>query len=87
MKKRITEAQSVGFLREADAGVAVKDLCRKHEFSEASYYTVAEHVRRHERLGRKAAEGTRDRNTRLKKLLADSLLENEVTREALHRKW
>jgi hypothetical protein len=36
MKKRFTEAQIVGFLREADAGVAVKDLCRKHGFSEAS---------------------------------------------------
>jgi putative transposase len=38
MKKRFTEAQIVGFLREADAGVAVKDLCRKHGFSEGSYY-------------------------------------------------
>lgn len=37
MKKRFTEAQIVGFLREADAGVAIKDLCRKHGFSEASY--------------------------------------------------
>ena len=32
MKKRFTETQIVGFLREADAGVAVKDLCRKHGF-------------------------------------------------------
>ena len=38
MKKRFTEAQIVGFLREADAGVAVKELCRKHGFSEGSYY-------------------------------------------------
>jgi putative transposase len=38
MKKRFTEAQIVGFLREADAGVAVKELCRKYGFSEASYY-------------------------------------------------
>ena len=36
MKKRFTEAQIVGFLREADAGVAVKDLCRTHGFSDAS---------------------------------------------------
>ena len=36
MKKRFTEGQIVGFLREADAGVAVKDLCRKHGFSEAA---------------------------------------------------
>src|SRR5258706_4218595 len=38
MKKRFTEAQIVGFLREADAGLPVKDLCRKHGFSEGSYY-------------------------------------------------
>jgi putative transposase len=38
MKKRFTEAQIVGFLREADAGMPVKDLCRKHGFSDGSYY-------------------------------------------------
>jgi putative transposase len=36
MKKRFSEEQIIGFLREA--GVAVKDLCRRHGFSEASYY-------------------------------------------------
>ncbi|MSO83147.1 MAG: IS3 family transposase, partial [Acidobacteria bacterium] len=36
MKKRFTETQIVGCLREADAGVPVKDLCRKHGFSDAS---------------------------------------------------
>ena len=38
MKKRLSEEQIIGFLREADAGMAVKDLCRRHGFSEASYY-------------------------------------------------
>jgi hypothetical protein len=38
MKKRYTEEQIIGFLREADAGLPVKELCRKHGFSEASYY-------------------------------------------------
>lgn len=38
MKKRFTDAQSVGFLREVDAGVPVKKLCRQGGFSEASYY-------------------------------------------------
>ena len=38
MKKRFSEEQIIGFLREADAGMAVKDLCRRHGFSEASYY-------------------------------------------------
>ena len=38
MQKRYTEEQIIGFLREADAGMTVKDLCRKHGFSELSYY-------------------------------------------------
>ncbi len=37
MKKRFTEEQIIGFLREDDRGVAVKELCREHGFSEASY--------------------------------------------------
>ena len=38
MKKRFTEEQIIGSLREADAGLAEKDLCRRHGFSEACYY-------------------------------------------------
>lgn len=38
MKKRFTEEQIIGFLREAEAGMAVKELCRRHGFSEASYH-------------------------------------------------
>lgn len=38
MKKRFSEEQIVGFLREAEAGLPIKELCRKHGFSEASYY-------------------------------------------------
>ena len=38
MKKRFTEEQLIGFLREAEAGLAVAKLCRRHGFSEASYY-------------------------------------------------
>jgi putative transposase len=38
VKKRFSEEQIVGILREAETGVAIKELCRKHGFSEASYY-------------------------------------------------
>lgn len=38
MKKRLTEEQIIGFLAEAEAGLSVKELCRKLGFSEASYY-------------------------------------------------
>ena len=38
MKKRLAEAQIIGFLREVEAGLPVKDWCCRHGFSEASYY-------------------------------------------------
>lgn len=38
MKKRFTEEQIIGFLREAETGIPIKDLCRRHGFSEVSYY-------------------------------------------------
>ncbi len=87
MKKRYTEEQIIGFLREADAGVAIKDLCRRHGFSEASYY-----LWRSKFGGMSVPEAKRLKeleieNSRLKKLLAESMLENEVTREALRKKW
>jgi putative transposase len=41
MKKRFKEEQIIGFLKEAEAGVAVKDLCRWHGFSDASFYRGA----------------------------------------------
>ena len=87
MKKRFTEAEIVGFLREADAGVAVKDLCRKHGFSEGSYYLWRSKFGGMNVSDAKRLKEFESENTRLKKLLADSLLENEVTREALRKKW
>ena len=90
MKKRFSEAQIIGFLKEADSGVSVKELCRRHGFSEASYYLWRSKfggmdVSDAKRL--KALEALEAENTRLKKLLAESVLENEVTREALRKKW
>ena len=38
MKKRYTEEQIIGFLGEADAGLPIKELCRRHGFSEGSFY-------------------------------------------------
>ena len=87
MKTRYTEEQIIGFLREADAGLSVQELCRRHGFSEASYYLWR---------GKYGGMGVSDakrlkvveaENTRLKKLLAEAILEQEVTREVLRKKW
>ena len=87
MKKRYTEEQIIGFLREADAGVPVKDLCRKHGFSEASYYLWRSKFGGMDVSDAKRLKALEAENARLKKLLAESMLEIEVTREALRKKW
>lgn len=87
MKKRFTEGQIIGFLREAEAGLPIKDLCRKHGFSEASYYLWRSKFGGMSVSDAKRLKELEAENTRLKKLLAESVLENEITREALRKKW
>jgi len=87
VKKRFTDAQIIGFLREADAGLPVKQLCRRHGFSEASYYLWRSKYGGLSLSDAKRLKELGAENARLKKLLAESLLENEVTREALRKKW
>ena len=87
MKKRFTEEQIIGFLKEADAGMPVKDLCRRHGFSEASYYLWRSKFGGMDVADAKRLKALEVENTRLKKLLAESLLEVEVTREVLRKKW
>ena len=87
MKKRFTEEQIIGFLREAEAGLPIKELCRHHGFSEASYYLWRSkfggmNVSDAKRLKELEAE-----NARLKRMLANAMLENEITKEALQKKW
>ena len=87
MKKRYTEEQIIGFLRQADAGVAVKELCRKHGFSEASYYLWRSKFGGMDVSDARRLKVLEAENAKLKKLLAETLLENEVTKEALRKKW
>lgn len=86
MKKRFTEEQIIGVLKEADAGVKPAELCRRHAISEATYYswkakfggmTVSEVQRL------KALE---QENSRLKKLLAESMLDQAALKDLLSRK-
>lgn len=87
MKKRFTDEQIIGFLREADGGIPIKELCRRHGFSEASFYLWRNKFGGMSVSDAKRLKALEAENSRLKKLLAESLLENEVTREALRKKW
>lgn len=87
MKKRFSEEQIIGFLKEAERGMAVKELCRKHGFSDASFYLWRSKYGGMDVSDAKRLKSLEIENVRLKKLLADSMLENEVTREALRKKF
>jgi putative transposase len=87
VKKRFSEEQIIGFLKEADKGVPVKELCRKHNFSEASYYLWRSKFGGMDVSDAKRLKALEAENARLKKLLAESALENEIVKEALRKKW
>ena len=65
----------------------VKDLCRKHGSSEASYYLWRGTFGGMEVSDAKRLKALETENARLKKLLAEAPLEQEVTREVLRKKW
>ncbi len=85
MKKRYTEEQIIGFLQEAESGIPVKELCRKHGFSQGSFYAWRSKFGGMSVSDAKRLKELEAENTRLKKLLAESLLEQEVVREVLRK--
>lgn len=85
MKKRFSEVQIIGFLREAEAGV--KDLCRRHGFFEASYHLWRCKFGGMTVPATKRLKALEQKNARLKKLLAETLLEQAVPKEVLRKKW
>lgn len=87
MKKRYSEEQIIKFLKEAESGEPVKELCRRHGFSEASFYAWRSKFGGMDVSDAKRLKALEQENSQLKKLLAESMLENEVTKEALRKKW
>ena len=83
MKKRFSEEQIIGFLREAEAGMPVKELCRKHGFSEASYYLWRSKFGGMSVPDAKRLKELETENGRLKKLLAESMLDVSALKDLL----
>ena len=86
MKKRFTDEQIIGFLKQADGGVAIRELCRQHGFSDASFYTWRAKFGGMTIPDAKRLRDLEAENTQLKKLLAESLLDAEALKVALGRK-
>lgn len=86
-RNRFTEEQIIGILKEQEAGVPVADLCRKHGVSNASIYNWKAKYGGMDISEAKRLKALEDENARLKKLLADAMLDNSALKDLLGKKW
>jgi len=87
MKRRFTDEQIVGILKEGEAGVPVKEICRKHNISDATFYTWRKKFGGMEAQDVRRLKQLEEENAKLKKLLAESMLDNDALKVALNRKY
>lgn len=86
MKKRFTDEQIIGFLKQAEGGMAIKDLCRKNGFSDVTFYAWRKKFGGMEIADARRLRALEAENAQLKKLLAESMLDNDALKVALGRK-
>ena len=86
-KKRFTEEQIIAVLKEHDAGMKMGDLARKHGISEATIYNWKAKFGGMEVSEAKRLRALEEENGKLKRLLADSLLDNAALKDFLAKKW
>ena len=85
-KSRFSETQIVSILKQADAGMAVKDLCRKAGISVATYYQWKSKYGGMEASDLKRVRELESENARLKRLYADMALENAAMTDLIAKK-
>lgn len=81
-KSRYTDEQVIGFIKEVDAGVSVADLCRREGFTSATFYKWRSKFGGMEASDAKRLRDLKVENNRLKKLLAEAVLDNEALKVA-----
>jgi putative transposase len=86
-KKRFTEEQIIAVLREHEAGMKTGDLARKHGISEATLYNWKAKFGGMDVSDAKRLKALEDENGKLKKLLADAMLDNSALKDLLQKKW
>jgi putative transposase len=86
-RKRHTEEQIIAILKQHEAGVKTADFCRTHGISEATFYAWKAKYGGLEVSEAKHLKGLESKNAKLKKLLADAMLDNAALKDLLSKKW
>jgi len=85
--RQFTDEQIIGILREQEAGAATADVCRKHGISEATFYNWKSKFGGMDVSEAKRLKGLETENAKLKRLLADAMLDNAALKDLLSKKW
>lgn len=84
---RFNEEQIIGILREQEAGLGTADVCRKHGISSATFYKWKAKYGGLQVSDARRLRTLEDENTKLKKLLAEAMLDNAILKDVAAKKW
>ena len=86
-RSRFTEEQIIAVLKEQEAGMATADVCRKHGVSSATFYKWKAKYGGLELSDARKLRALEDENAKLKKLLAEAMLDNAILKDVATKKW
>lgn len=86
-QSRFSDEQIIGMIKEQEAGMPTADVCRKHGISTASFYKYKAKFGGMEVSDARKLKALEDENAKLKKLLAEQMLDNAMLRDVNSKKW
>ena len=87
MSKKYNESQILGILKQAESGVPVAELCREHGMSNASFYKWRSKYGGMDASMISEMKSISEENKRLKRMYAESQMQNDLLKEVLEKKW